>query len=216
MAAIISLGLAVGAWATSWYIIQSTVTPVIGDAETTTYTFFWVQYTKSDGHGNSQTMKYTGNSGVTAPPNYPDIATTFSNSLAFLTAGAACLIATIVYQGLRVWCKVGKGSNLCRILGNLLVTAGAVLLAVSFFSFLNITKSFLNSQWPGCGVLNGLSVDYNNYNCNKALGNQTVNGIANAYTTQIEWRPDVGWWLLLASLFVSFFSVGGVLSSGRL
>jgi len=214
IAAIIALGLAIGAWATSWYKIELTTISKLdsSDSDTTTTTFFWVQYITSDSSsGKSQTIKYTGNSGALSPPNYPDIATTFSNCLAFLTAGAACLIATIVLQGLRVWCKFGKGSNCWRIIGQLIVTAATVLLAVSFFSFLNITKAFSNEQWPEC--LTGIN-NYDNYMCSSVLGKNTTNGLVT--TTDYDWKPDVGWWLLLASLFVSFFSVGGVLASGKL
>jgi len=206
VAALIAVGLAVGAWATSWYKLQSTI-----GSSTTTTQFFWTDYTTTDSNGNAKTLKYTDDSTIGAP-SLPTIANTFSNCLAFLTAGAACMIATIVYQGVHLAFKVGKGSKACKIIGQLIVTAGMVLLAVSFFSFLNITKAFLTDQWSACRPL--LSTDYNHYNCVELMGSnpQSNSPLPN---TNYVWGPDIGWWLLLGSLAVSMFAVGGVLGSRR-
>jgi len=201
VAAIISLGLCVGAWATPWYQLTYTV-----GSKTSVQTFYWTHYIESSG-GDSSTTDYLPSSGT----RYPHIAAIFSNILAFLTAGAALLLATVVLQGLRAYCKLGKGSKVIKIIGQLIVFAALVLLGVAFFSFLGITKAFLNDQWSVCYL--GSSSGYNNYNCATLMGTYSNTFILVNYS--FDWKPAIGWWLCLAALVVSGFTVGGVFASKR-
>jgi len=205
VAAIISLGLCIGAYATSWYNIVDTA-----GSSVTTYTFFWDHYTTTDVKGNSQVTKYSAN-GVLDHP-LPQTADVFNEILAFLTAGAAALLATIVFQGLRVFCKLGKGSSVCRVIGSIIIAGAMIVLAIAFFSFLNITKAFLQDNWPGCTSILLGDLDNTHRNCAKLMGSDTQNVII---TYSYAWKPDIGWWLCLAGLVVAAFSVGGVMRSGR-
>jgi len=213
-AALIALGLCVGAWATSWYVIDDNYAApgLTSTTYNTTYKFYWQDFiettatiAKSSTSSTATTYKYKPSSSL--DKSYPQIATTFTNCLTFLTVGAALVLATLVFQGLREFCKLGKGSKFCKLFGFLVVIAATVLLAVAFFSFLNITKAFASDQWGSCNT------SYDNVNCNTLIGDSpnTILGVTHDYS----WKPDVGWWLLLGALFVSFFAVGGVLSSEK-
>jgi len=203
IAGIISLGLCIGSYSTSWYRIDATYI-VVG---TRTYKFFWQDYTTQSG-GSLTTTEYTNNN----LRNLPTVNTTFESSLSTLTIGAALLLGAIVFIGLRAFFGVGKKSKICRFVGVLLSIAALVLLAVSFFSFLNITQAFLKDQWSDC--LNvSLSPTFKNRNCLNLMGSDTGSGFATS--TNYVWKPDVGWWLLLAAIIVSFGLAGGSFASNR-
>jgi len=106
-----------------------------------------------------------------------------------------------------------KKSKICRIVGILLSVAALVLLAVSFFSFMNITKAFLTDQYWGCEDTH-IPPTYENRNCLKLLGSDDGTGFG-ITAVGYEWKPDVGWWLLLGAIFVSSFMVGGSFASNR-
>jgi len=206
VASIIALGLCVGAWATSWYKVVDT-----NGSSITTYKFYWEQFGVSDKDGNTQVHKYDDDS--VFAKQLPEIKAMFAQILAFLTAGAAALLFIVIFQGLRQFTKMGRGSSMCRIIGVIVSVGAMVVLAIAFFSFFNITKAFLQDDWPGCTNLSLGDLANTHRNCDTLMGHDehTVFTIPQSY----QWGPDVGWWLTLAALVVSAFAVGGSLTSKK-
>jgi len=203
--AIIALGLVAGAYATDWYQIKVTT-----GNNYELYRFYWKYYKIEDQSGNSRNYNY--NTTILLAQQSISVGNVFTNILAILTVGAALLLATIVYQGCRILFKIGKGSNICRIIGVIISVGAMVLLAVAFFELFSITKAFQQDKWEQCET-SLISGQYTDLWCGKLLGTYTDKGLIT--TTVYDWKPDIGWWLTLAALVVSAFVIGGVMRSKR-
>jgi hypothetical protein len=95
--------------------------------------------------------------------------------------------------------------------GLLIVLAAVVLLSIAFFSFLGITKAFLDDKWGMCALTS--PGNYDNYNCNSLIGNQQFTVILIKYTA--DWKPGmvvvvvIGVVVLLVLLLLLLLLVSG-------
>lgn len=190
---VIGVGLLVGAYATSWYRLDS------NSLIKTTTTFFWQKVTVKAGD-STKSAKYDD-------AGLDHIKDTFASVLTFMTIGTAVLLASVVLNALRVWLKFGKGSRIMKYIAIIIAVAAVVLLGIAWTTFFNITKAFKDDTWPSCYDISSTSAQYN---CKSLMGKHNYSS-----SRDYKWRPDIGWFLCIAGFVFAGISMGAVLSSRR-
>jgi len=204
---LIALALVIAAYSVSWYHIEATYPNISTIKPNEDFYFFWQKYTYKS---NGQSTDYQYKNNDLFDKDYPNVEQTFNSVLGILVPAGAVLIASAVWNILRLVMKCARGS-FARIIGILLAVAAVVLLSVSFFSFLNITKAFFEDEWSYCRT--GLTASYDARNCEKFLGNdaESTLGIQSTY----NYSPDAGWWLILGAIVAAGLGLGHVFQSER-
>jgi len=205
---VIAVGLVIAAYSVSWYKIKVTYpNNIINKAEDDFY-FYWEDWTHVT-NGQTTTYNYTSNSifGV----QLPNVKNTFQSVLGFIIVAGCLLVASAVWNILRLWMKCLKNS-FGKFIAIGAAVAAVVFLAISFFTFLQIPSSFLKDQFPPCKV-GLLGSNYDSRNCHSILGSDQSSTFG--FNSDYNYSPDAGWWLNLAAIVVAGFGLGHVLASHR-
>jgi len=120
------------------------------------------------------------------------------------------LVAFAVFNSLRIFFKF-KGSFI-SFASTIAGIGSVVLLCVSFFTFLNMPKSFHSDKFPTCQA-NILDFDYDKNNCDQLIGKNT-NYLGDDGVT-LQYMPGPGWWLLLGAIVFASVGAGQTLRSGK-